>query len=470
MPVQTPHGKLYFMALLDDHTHAIDVHLLATCDQALDAFQITHHKWERMFERKIRKIRMDNAREFNSIEFTAYLAEHGIQKELSAPYAHQQNGRVERLMRTLQGRMRSMMEVAKAPMNLWGEAALTCAYLFMRTATTTLPNGKTPFEMVHGSPPDISHLRVWGSRCFARIPTELQTKLGKRSWECKFMGYPDGVKGYRVRDTSTGTFFKSRDVIFDENLASVEDKDIIQVQITPETRSQTEIDQNINAEATQNITPVTIPPRDHPIRNRQLSCLGVQYEKDRDVQRLDSERRSAIWHAAHAEQDPPSDNEQAALTHVFDDDHVNLMCEESANLSIRSDTRRNPTDPTYDLSIPPTTYPESQARPDAGVWQACIDKELNTLKSMGVYELARLPSGRRAIGNRWVFEFKITDSDPIAKGRLVAKGFSQIPGIDFNKTFAPVVKASSMRMLAAIACQRGWALECFDANRAFLWG
>jgi hypothetical protein len=146
------------------------------------------------------------------------------------------------------------------------------------------------------------------------------------------------------------------------------------------------------------------------------------------------------------------------------------MCEESANLSIRSDTRRNPTSPTYDLNIPPATYRESQARPDAKVWQACIDKELDTLKSMGVYELARLPPNRRAIGNRWVFEFKVTDSDPIAKGRLVAKGFSQIPGIDFNKTFAPVVKASSVRLLSAIACQCGWALECFDANRAFLWG
>jgi hypothetical protein len=89
---------------------------------------------------------------------------------------------------------------------------------------------------------------------------------------------------------------------------------------------------------------------------------------------------------------------------------------------------------------------------------------------MGVYKLSRLPSSRWAIGNRWVFEFKVTDSKPLAEGCLVAKGFSQISGIDFNKMFAPIIKASSIHLLAAIACQNNWTLECFDPTRAFLWG
>ena len=413
MPVQTPHGKLLFIALLDDNTHALDVHLLASRDQALEAFVITHHKWERMFDRKIQTIRMDNAGELNSREFTEHLTKHGIRKQLSAPYAHQQNGRAERLMRTMQGRMRSMMDAVGAPKNLWGEATLTCAYLFWRTPTTTLPDGKTPFEMVHGTPPDLSNLRVWGSKCFARVPTELQTKLGTRSRECVFMGYPDGVKGWRVRDVSTGTFFNSRDVIFAESLTSMGDDND-----TPTNRR----DAHNTSDTTQNATAIApqvtdqalpqaatpTPLREHPARNRQPSRLGIQYEKDREAQRIDSERRWAIWHASRVKNHQP-DRDQAVPTHVYNDDHANLMYEESVNLSIRSDIRRNPLDPSYDLTIPPATYSESQARPDAGIWQACVDKELNTLKSMGVYELARLPANRRAIGNRWVFEFKITD-------------------------------------------------------------
>ena len=119
-PVQTPHGKLYFIAFLDDHTHAVETHLLATRDQALEAFKLTHQKWERQFDCKLRRVRLDNAGEFRSDVFTSYLQDHGIVRESSAPYAHEQNGRAERLMRTLQGRMRSMRAAVGAPPALWG--------------------------------------------------------------------------------------------------------------------------------------------------------------------------------------------------------------------------------------------------------------------------------------------------------------------------------------------------------------
>jgi len=66
-----------------------------------------------------------------------------------------------------------------------------------------------PYDMLHGAKPDISHLRVFGARCFVCIPTELQEKLGPRSREGIFLGYPPGVKAWRCRDTITGTFFNS---------------------------------------------------------------------------------------------------------------------------------------------------------------------------------------------------------------------------------------------------------------------
>ena len=121
------------------------------------------------------------------------------------------------MIQTIEGRVLSMMAAVGSPRNLWGEAALASAYLFMFTPSSTLPGGCSPLEFWSGVKPDVSHLRVWGVRCFARVPLELQTKLGPRSRECTFMGYPDGVKGYRVRDKSMGTFFNSRDVIFDES-------------------------------------------------------------------------------------------------------------------------------------------------------------------------------------------------------------------------------------------------------------
>ena len=508
-PVQTPHGKLYFIAFLDDHTHAVETHLLATRDQALAAFQITHRKWERQFDCKLRRVRLDNAGEFKSDAFTAYLQDHGIVRESSAPYAHEQNGKAERLMRTLQGRVRSMMTAVGAPPSLWGEAVLACSFLFMRTPSRSLPDHRTPYEMVYGKPPDLSHLRVWGCRCFARVPTELQTKLGSRSRECRLMGFPEGVKGYRVRDISSGTFFNSCDVIFDKSSTDL-DPDAVDTDVTGPMDSTLGTDSTDRAPVLESppAPPASTPTPPRPLlpsprapssRVRQVTRLGEQYARDRAAQRLDSERRSAAWRARHSRSNAisepavVSDTDSSDLSsvpsdvslpvvpessHVYDDDFVNLICEELICLSLRSDTPRNPLTPGYDMALPPATYKESQLRPDALVWQACVDKELELMRSMNVYALAILPPGRKAIGNRWVFEFKLVETDPVttpnvdplAKGRLVAKGFNQIPGIDFGRTFAPVVKASSVRLLAALACHHGWVLDCFDATRAFLWG
>ena len=302
------------------------------------------------------------------------------------------------------------------------------------------------------------------------------------------MGFPEGVKGYRVRDLTTGSFFNSCDVIFDEGHKDF-DADTVEtpsIGPTPATaHSPTPAPTLAQPRA------AILPPREPSTRVRQVSRLGEQYAKTREAERLASERQSAAWRARHSRSNAisvpsaVSDSDSSDLSstpsdlvplpassgsHVFDDDHANLICEELICLSLRSDIPRNPLVPGYDLSLPPATYKESQLRPDAAIWQGCVDKELELMRTMGVYVLAILPARRRAIGNHWVFEFKLADDDPVAKGRLVAKGFSQVPGIDFGKTFAPVVKASSVRLLAALACHRGWVLDCFDATRAFLWG
>jgi hypothetical protein len=100
---------------------------------------------------------------------------------------------------------------------------------------------------------------------------------------------------------------------------------------------------------------------------------------------------------------------------------------ESALLSLRSDIPRNPSSPGYDMTIPPANHREAMLRSDAIEWRRVEAKELDMLKSMGVYVEEVLPEGRKAIGNCWVFEFKTNpDGGPaIPKARLVAQGFSQ---------------------------------------------
>ena len=79
--------------------------------------------------------------------------------------------------------------------------------------------------------------------------------------------------------------------------------------------------------------------------------------------------------------------------------------------------------------------------------------ELDGHKTTGTYEAATPPRGRKAVGAKWVFSYK-TDKDGImvmTKGRLVAKGFSQVQDVDYFQTFAPTPSSASTKIMAAVA-------------------
>ena len=136
--------------------------------------------------------------------------------------------------------------------------------------------------------------------------------------------------------------------------------------------------------------------------------------------------------------------------HLFQDNYTNIVCKESAFLSICSDRAWNPAAASYDISIPPAIYAWASQQPDFTIWDAIMQKEFNNLSSMGIYHLASLLPSRQPVGSRWVFEFKILMSMLEPKGQLVAKGFSQILGINFGTTFMPISKVTYIRLLATI--------------------
>ena len=98
--------------------------------------------------------------------------------------------------------------------------------------------------------------------------------------------------------------------------------------------------------------------------------------------------------------------------------------------------------------------------------KACLE-EIEALKRRKVFELTLLPSGRKTIKNRWVFDLK---SDGRKGARLVAKGFSQIEGIDYNEIFSPVVRFESVRTMLAISALENWYITAVDVKTAFLYG
>ena len=84
-----------------------------------------------------------------------------------------------------------------------------------------------------------------------------------------------------------------------------------------------------------------------------------------------------------------------------------------------------------------------------------------------VFELTDLPKGRQVIKNSWVFDIK---QDSQKKACLVAKGFSQVEGIDFNEIFSPVVHFETVRLMLALSSLEDWYIEALDVKTAFLYG
>ncbi|MCI30598.1 retrovirus-related pol polyprotein from transposon tnt 1-94, partial [Trifolium medium] len=137
----------------------------------------------------------------------------GIKRHRTVAGTPQQNGLAERMNRTLLERVRCMLLGAGLPKSFWGEAVTTAAYLINICPSTGI-DLKTPMEVWSGRPADYSNLKVFRSLAFAHIR---QDKLDARAEKCVFLGYPEGVKGYRLWKMEPGgsKFIISRDVTFD---------------------------------------------------------------------------------------------------------------------------------------------------------------------------------------------------------------------------------------------------------------
>ena len=98
------------------------------------------------------------------------------------------------------------MEAKTLPPNFWAEAINCAAYIQNRVPHKQL-DGMTPFEAWSGHNPDVTHFRIFGSRAWARIPTETRKDLQPQSQECLFVGYFEDSKRYKLINLSTNKSF-----------------------------------------------------------------------------------------------------------------------------------------------------------------------------------------------------------------------------------------------------------------------
>lgn len=117
----------------------------------------------------------------------------------------------------------------------------------------------------------------------------------------------------------------------------------------------------------------------------------------------------------------------------------------------------------------PTSYEEAAL---SLKWRKAMDVEIAAIVKNKTWELVDLPMGAKKIGVKWVYKTKLDENGKFekCKARLVAKGYAQEHGIDFSEVFAPVARWDTIRMVLALAAQRGWIVFRLDVKSAFLHG
>ena len=331
----------------------------------------------------------------------------------------------ERLNRTLVESVRSMIRDAQLPHKFWAEALSTAVFLRNRSPTSAVP-GMTPHQAWSGKKPSVNKLRVFGCAAYSHIPRDERKKLSPKARKCVLLGYGDVTKGYRLYDPIKARVIHSRDVVFDETSLGIE-------------KEQAK-DSKGNGQPTVKIN----------VDTEESSSDCDQSEATENQEEVEQEERM------------PGQSD-----------------EESRTVPRRSERTRQRPDyygtwiyTAKEQEKDPTTVKEAMSSSECEKWKDAMEKELKSIEANEVWELVKLPKGKKTIGCKWVYKRKIGADGSVEryKARLVAKGYSQQYGLDYDETFSPVARFESLRTLLALAVQNGLCVHQMDVTTAFLNG
>ena len=224
---------------------------------------------------------------------------------------------------------------------------------------------------------------MFGCDVFAHIPKDERGKFDTKARKCILLGYGKETKAYRLYDPSQKKILYSRDVQFNEE--------------TKESRLDS-------------------PADDYKlIIEFPSNTIGETNEQSEDEQ--------------------PDQIDQTVVP-----------------IRRSTRTRRQPDYfdiPVCHLTETPTTFKGAISSQDKKNWKVAMETEFNSLDENDVWDLVKLPPGRKTVGSKWVFKKKTGADGKVEryKVRLVAQGFTQKYGMDYDETFCPVVRLESLRSL-----------------------
>ncbi|KAJ7954112.1 Retrovirus-related Pol polyprotein from transposon TNT 1-94 [Quillaja saponaria] len=517
-------GYRWFVTFIDCYSRTTWVYLMRTKNEVFQCFQMFHKLICTQFDAKVKVLRSDNGTEYSEGSFQKYLCDHGILHQTSCVNTPAQNGVAERKNKHLLEVARSLMFTMNVPKTYWGDAVLSAAYLINRMPLRAL-EFKTPLDLLLRNCPFTVPPKVFGCVCFVHKHKKDISKLDPRALKCIFIGYTTTQKGYKCYHPPTRKTYVSMDVTFRESEAyfsssSLQGESYSEEELThggqgewissleltyrnqgERISSLEEEENNMETENEETVNLENVMEVEKGNDGESLNgSKGLMRQENDDF--LTYSRRkhkvTAIESALPSQEAIPNSVPKPTQTPLSTDPTLpyssNLPCDipniDDINLPIATRKRvractQHPISNyiSYDSLSPsyrafvssllsvsiPKDWKEALADPK---WEDAMVEEMKALSKNDTWELASLPYGKRAVGCKWVFTIKRKADGTIEryKARLVARGFTQTYGVDYQETFAPVAKMNSIRVLISCAVNLGWDLQQLDVKNAFLHG
>ena len=455
--------KAYWLIVVDEFSDCSHSFFLKRKSDQKELFPIWIKELKAKYGIDIKYIRVDNSGENKSLQNECDKQNLGIIFEFSAPGTHQQNSVVERKIPTLMGRSRAMMLTAgfsqQDKRKFWCEVISTATKLdniMVRKERT-----KPLFTLFYNDEPKyMKFLRSFGEMAVIAISDgkKMRSILDTRGRTGIFVGYADDHAGnvYRFINIQTKKIILSRDIqwlnsfwkeykkrkddskkLVDEFYSHDED-DQTQEESEPEELKENEIEETKDSGDGNN--------------TEEQKKLGI------DIQMIGARKEELGRTRSQTKEMMSPRNESTERAELTMEDWIHETCLISAVTS-------GPTEPK--------TLQEAWHSPveeERRNWQTAIRKEIKSMINRGVWrkiDKVKIPENRRLIGNKWVFKIKI---DGTYRARLVALGYSQIPGVDYTDNFAPVAHDVSFRIALARMMVEKLDSLVMDVETAFLYG
>ena len=423
-------GSQFALVLMDVASRYTWVYTMKSKDDTISKFK-DWLKWMEAHGKPVKgftTLRTDNGGEFSSADFKDFLKDQAIKRETCPPYAHVYV--VERVILTLREMTRAYLWAANVPLNFWAEALAYSVYVLNRLVCKS-DYTKTRFERFFGTKPSISNLKTFGCTAYARAYDEVTKKWDPRAWKGRFVGLlEESPKTWKIYNPKTKKYIHTSSVIFDENLVSSKEGigEDAAVKLTQEALDQLFIDS------------VPIAP---PLDNSE-SPLTSKKRTEPTTSSSPSSRRSKRIR---------NNSEKSFLLHASTDQ----MLEERA-LSAREKSL-------------PTSLKQALESDEGLEWEKSVKVEVDSLVKNDTVHIVEAPFSAKVLPFKWVFKVKETPSGEIEryKSRLTVGGHRQQYGIDYDETFAPVARYTTIRTLLAVSAQKGLILEQMDVDTAFLY-